>query len=153
MNNAQPEKERFRKTDTDAARSELTAVERSSRVFQKDSTWYFATREGILVGPYRKQFDAELSASLLIARLAQLDPGADARSEIHRFLQSERSEQRNLTPAPRKPQRTRAAPPATGLKHWWQRFEGGAKRARRKLSEQTRLAHVSLESASATNAR
>jgi len=65
---------------------EVAAVQRSTRYLQTEEGWYFNTREGVMLGPYLDQFDAEISASLLIARLAQLDPEADATPVIQRFL-------------------------------------------------------------------
>lgn len=58
---------------------------RSERFFRRDSGWFFKTREGIAVGPYADPFDAELSASLLISRLAQLESSEDPRAAIRRF--------------------------------------------------------------------
>lgn len=73
----------LRKSDREAA---AERVARSTRFTQTDEGWYFKTREGVLLGPYAEEFDAEISASLLIAALAQLDPGADATPVIQRFL-------------------------------------------------------------------
>ena len=42
---------------------------RSQRIFCSDGSWYFHTREGIDVGPFKCHFDAELEASMLINRL------------------------------------------------------------------------------------
>ncbi|XOV83035.1 MAG: DUF6316 family protein [bacterium] len=44
---------------------------RSERIFCVDSNWYFHTREGLDVGPYRCQFDAELEAGILTQKLRQ----------------------------------------------------------------------------------
>ncbi|MCR9259039.1 MAG: DUF6316 family protein [Pseudomonadaceae bacterium] len=44
---------------------------RSDRIFCVDGAWYFHTREGLDVGPYRCQFDAELEASMLLQKLRQ----------------------------------------------------------------------------------
>jgi len=44
---------------------------RSDRIFCVDSAWYFHTREGLDVGPYRCQFDAELEVGILLQRLRQ----------------------------------------------------------------------------------
>ncbi len=59
---------------------------RTTRYLETEDGWFFRTREGVMLGPYAEQFDAEISASLLIARLAQLEPGADATSTIQRFI-------------------------------------------------------------------
>ena len=58
----------------------------SSRLIETDEGWFFRTREGIAVGPYPTEFDAEVCASLHTARLAQLDRSADVRAVIHAFL-------------------------------------------------------------------
>jgi uncharacterized protein DUF6316 len=44
---------------------------RSDRIFCVDNDWYFHTREGLDVGPYRCQFDAELEAGMLLQKLRQ----------------------------------------------------------------------------------
>ena len=38
---------------------------RSERVFRSDGNWFFHTREGIAVGPYRDKFSAEVDAEML----------------------------------------------------------------------------------------
>ena len=77
---------RYRKTDTLQPAPALQTLQRSSRIVKNDDAWYFRTREGVSAGPFQSQFDAELGASLLVARLAQLEDGIDARSEIARFI-------------------------------------------------------------------
>lgn len=72
-----------RKSDRKAA---AKRVRRSKRFEQRADGWYFKTREGVKLGPYAEEFDAEISASLLIAQLAQLDPSADASAAIQRFI-------------------------------------------------------------------
>ena len=44
---------------------------RSDRVFCSNGAWYFHTREGVDVGPYSTQFDAEIEADVLMQRLRQ----------------------------------------------------------------------------------
>jgi hypothetical protein len=73
----------LRKSDRAAA---AERVARSTRFIHSDEGWYFKTREGLTLGPYAEEFDAEISASLLIASLAQLDPGGDATATIQRFI-------------------------------------------------------------------
>ncbi len=63
-----------------------TTAVRTTRYLETEEGWYFRTREGVSLGPYAEQFDAEISASLLIARLAQLEPGADANPTIQQFI-------------------------------------------------------------------
>ena len=50
---------------------------RSERVFLNDGKWFFHTREGIDVGPYESQFEADIEAGMLKERLSQqcLDGG------------------------------------------------------------------------------
>lgn len=54
---------------------------RSERVFLSDGNWYFHTREGVDVGPYESQFEAEIESGMLKQMLRELDgaplPGAD----------------------------------------------------------------------------
>jgi Domain of unknown function (DUF6316) len=38
---------------------------RSDRVFNCNGQWYFHTREGVDVGPYESQLEAEIEASML----------------------------------------------------------------------------------------
>ncbi len=42
---------------------------RSERFFRSNEQWYFHTREGIAVGPYRSRFEAEVDAGVLMAKL------------------------------------------------------------------------------------
>ena len=59
---------------------------RTNRLVETADGWYFRTREGIEIGPYPSEFDAGLGASLLVARLAQLDEDADFAAHIRAFL-------------------------------------------------------------------
>ena len=63
----------------------IPQIVRSARFLESDDGWFFRTREGIMLGPYETKFDAELSASLLVARLAQLDEGKDPARVIRAF--------------------------------------------------------------------
>jgi len=74
---------KLRKSDKAAA---AKRVARSKRFTQTEDGWYFKTREGFKLGPYIEEFDAEISASLLVAALAQMEPGADANAVIQRFI-------------------------------------------------------------------
>jgi len=47
---------------------------RTDRIFRADGAWYFATREGIDVGPYEHRDDARRDAKSLIRLLAQNPP-------------------------------------------------------------------------------
>ena len=59
---------------------------RSDRFVQAGRGWHFRTRENILVGPFSSAFDAQLSASLLCARLSQLDHTAASPDVIRSFM-------------------------------------------------------------------
>ncbi len=59
-------------------------IVRSARFIETDEGWFFRTREQIMLGPYAEKFDAEISASLLVARLAQAN-AQDHLKLIHEF--------------------------------------------------------------------
>jgi len=63
----------------------IPQIVRSARFLETSDGWFFRTREDIMLGPYADRFDAELSASLLVARLAQLEPGHDPAPMIKAF--------------------------------------------------------------------
>ena len=72
-----------RRWDVNSPRQPLPRTER----FQKEeSGWYFRTRENILVGPYPTAFDAQLSASLLCARLSQMERTEESAHVIQSFV-------------------------------------------------------------------
>jgi len=72
---------------------------RSDRVFRSDGYWYFHTREGIDVGPYRDKFEAEVDAEMLKALL--IGAGDDqARDIITRFMGDDTTIMRREIPAP-----------------------------------------------------
>jgi len=73
----------LRKEDKEAG--VIPDIVRSARFVEKDDGWFFRTREGILLGPYAEKFDAEISASILVARLAQLEDGMDPTAVIQAF--------------------------------------------------------------------
>lgn len=58
---------------------------RSDRYFRSDDQWYFHTREGIAVGPYRTRFEAEADAGLLLSQLRDT-PSEYALTAIRDFL-------------------------------------------------------------------
>ncbi len=72
----------------DPRRGEPNAPDRvrTPRYFKTDEGWFLRTREGISVGPYPSKFDAEISSSLLCARLAQLDDESKTVATIHSFI-------------------------------------------------------------------
>ena len=59
---------------------------RSPRYFETDEGWFLRTREGIPVGPYEKEFDVKLAASLLSPKLKQSEGGSDIVYTIQSFL-------------------------------------------------------------------
>ena len=73
----------LRKQDRDAEK--IPQIVRTARFVETDDGWFFRTREGIMLGPYAEKFDAEISASILVARLAQLDDGVDPSAVIQAF--------------------------------------------------------------------
>ena len=73
----------LRKKDQEAAK--IPQIVRTARFVETDEGWYFRTRENIMLGPYAEKFDAEISASLLVARLAQLEEGKDPAGVIQAF--------------------------------------------------------------------
>ena len=44
---------------------------RSDRVFRADGQWFFHTREGIAVGPYKTRFEAEIDPQASANALAE----------------------------------------------------------------------------------
>jgi len=68
---------------------------RSDRVFCSDGAWYFHTREGVDVGPYRNKFEAEVDAEMLKSLLLGVDE-LQARRVIREFMLDERTTIDNL---------------------------------------------------------
>jgi hypothetical protein len=58
---------------------------RSDRFFRSDEKWYFHTREGLSVGPYRTRFEAEVDAGMLLSILRDT-PSEDTHRAIRDFL-------------------------------------------------------------------
>jgi hypothetical protein len=58
---------------------------RSERVFLSDGKWYFHTREGVDVGPYDSQFEAEIEAGML-KELLRERPESDPLAIIREFV-------------------------------------------------------------------
>lgn len=67
-------------------RSAFSGWERGERVFCADGDWFFQTREGIDVGPYRSRFEAEVEAGLLRERLAHITDEQTLQTTIRSFL-------------------------------------------------------------------
>ncbi len=73
---------------------------RSERVFLSDEKWFFHTREGVDVGPYDSQFEAEIEAGMLKELLRERDSKGDASiSVIREFVLDSYAMGRPLTPS------------------------------------------------------
>ena len=84
---------------------------RSERVFPSGrDEWYFQTREGVDVGPYDSQFEAEVEAGLLKELLKQAPGGSAVMNIIRDFVLDSYAMGRPLNPNFRK----HAAPTAAG---------------------------------------
>lgn len=59
---------------------------RSERVFLSDGRWYFHTREGVDVGPYDSQFEAEIEAGMLKELLRARAEAEGALNVIREFV-------------------------------------------------------------------
>ena len=72
---------------------------RSERVFLSGSQdWYFQTREGVDVGPYESQFEAEIEAGLLKELLIEVSDAETIMSIIREFVLDSYAMGRPLTP-------------------------------------------------------
>ena len=73
---------------TNSVRSNETARTwfRSERVFLSDGKWFFHTREGVDVGPYESQFEAEIEAGMLKELLRERADGDGALDVIREFV-------------------------------------------------------------------
>ena len=71
---------------------------RSERVFLSDNEWYFHTREGVDVGPYPSQFEAEIEAGMLKELLRGSERSEQALSVIREFVLDSYAMGRPLTP-------------------------------------------------------
>jgi hypothetical protein len=71
---------------------------RSERVFLSDSQWFFHTREGVDVGPYDSQFEAEIEAGMLKELLRERGQGPNRMSVIREFVLDSYAMGRPLTP-------------------------------------------------------
>lgn len=73
---------------------------RSERVFLSDGKWYFHTREGVDVGPYESQFEAEIEAGMLKELLRERGvAGEGALSVIREFVLDSYAMGRPLSPS------------------------------------------------------
>jgi hypothetical protein len=71
---------------------------RSERVFLANGKWFFHTREGVDVGPYDSQFEAEIEAGMLKELLRGRPAGAEALAVIREFVLESYAMGRPLVP-------------------------------------------------------
>ena len=64
---------------------------RSHRIFRANQDWYFHTREGIDVGPFNSEFEAQVEASILTHILNDAASAEAAASAIREFVLDLRS--------------------------------------------------------------
>ena len=72
---------------------------RTGRIFTQGGHWYIQTREGIEVGPYACEFDAELEADALVEKLARVTANQNRIILNHKLL-SEHEHDRSLNSGP-----------------------------------------------------
>ena len=70
---------------------------RSHRIFRSDAHWYFHTREGVDVGPFRSEFEAQVESSILKNLLKDVSDRPAALAAIREFVLDARTDSRNLT--------------------------------------------------------
>ncbi len=73
------------------------------------NVWYFQTREGVDVGPYESQFEAEIEAGLLKELLQECKDKDDVKMAIREFVLDSFAMGRPLTPRFRDSDRTKLA--------------------------------------------
>ena len=71
---------------------------RSDRVFLSSGEWWFQTREGVDVGPYESQFEAEIEAGLLKELLKDSSGSYASQSAIREFVLDSYAMGRPLSP-------------------------------------------------------
>jgi hypothetical protein len=72
---------------------------RSERVFLSNGKWFFHTREGVDVGPYDSQFEAEIEAGMLKELLRDREGRQQPLSVIREFVLDSYAMGRPLTPS------------------------------------------------------
>jgi hypothetical protein len=72
---------------------------RSDRVFLSDGRWFFHTREGVDLGPYDSQFEAEIEAGMLKELLRERAGAEDGLAVIREFVLDSYAMGRPLTPS------------------------------------------------------
>ncbi len=69
---------------------------RSDRIFRSDGAYYFHTREGIDVGPFNTEFEAQVESSILKNVLKETKDREAALTAIREFLLDARTTGCNL---------------------------------------------------------
>ncbi len=59
---------------------------RSDRVFHSNGRWYFHTREGIDIGPYESQLEAEIEAGMLKELIKHTAASGEALGILRDFI-------------------------------------------------------------------
>tara|TARA_A100001037_G_C15108313_1_gene617644 strand:+ start:896 stop:1216 length:321 start_codon:yes stop_codon:yes gene_type:complete len=72
---------------------------RTERVFLSAGQWFFHTREGVDVGPYESQFEAEIEAGMLKELLREHGQGDGSLSIIREFVLDSYAMGRPLAPS------------------------------------------------------
>ena len=72
---------------------------RSDRVFVSNTQWYFHTREGVDIGPYESQFEAEIEAGMLKELLREAARGQLCMAVIREFVLDSYAMGRPLIPS------------------------------------------------------
>ncbi|MCZ6710730.1 MAG: DUF6316 family protein [Gammaproteobacteria bacterium] len=72
---------------------------RSERVFVSNTQWYFHTREGVDIGPYDSQFEAEIEAGMLKELLREGEQGQRCMAVIREFVLDSYAMGRPLIPS------------------------------------------------------
>jgi hypothetical protein len=70
---------------------------RSDRIFRSNGQWFFHTREGIDVGPFQSEFEAQVESSILKNVLKETRTRDGAIATIREFLLDARTSTSNLT--------------------------------------------------------
>lgn len=70
---------------------------RSDRIFRSNDSWYFHTREGIDVGPFQTEFEAQVESSILKNILKDAKNKDAALSTIREFLLDARTSRSDLS--------------------------------------------------------
>ena len=72
---------------------------RSERIFLVDGRWFFHTREGVDLGPYDSQSEAEIEAGMLRELMRESATADDSLAVIREFVLDSYAMGRPLTPS------------------------------------------------------